>query len=177
MSDAMYSVFLNPGAILLRTGYILQTQGLLGADAPALERRFGMGPGRLSEGWYWLVLVEAPRDPTDFQVMGSTLYPDGAVPEGGPHFDDLARLRVAGHGDIRQGMVDFWPLRGPYRFMKAVPCIPHTDDATYPAATERPILQIKLLRELRFRVVRRVGPDERLDSGSAEWRAALELQA
>jgi hypothetical protein len=173
MSAVLTSEFMAAGTMTRRRGYILQAAALLDADAATLERRFGMGAGRLAEGWYWLVLIEAPKTTGEFQVMGSTLYPDGALPEGGAGFDDLARLKVSGYADIKQGMLDFWPLRGAYRFMKAVPCIPHSSDSTYPPAADGPVLQIKLLEDRPFRVIRRVGPHECLRAGSADWQAAL----
>lgn len=161
------------GSVVESRGYMLQAKDLPGLNAADIERHLGFRPGRYAEGWFWLVLVDQPQE-SEVEVQGNTMYSDGVPAREIESFDQIGR-RLPDYPWLKANIIRFWPLRGPNRWMKAQSVIPDQPGEVYPPGTG--ILQLRLNRSKRFRVIRYVGPSERLDRTSNEWKAALETTA
>lgn len=117
------------------TGNVTTLNWIGPRPAEEVERNLGFGPGRLSRG-YWVILLKQALKPIDFEFDGNTLRSGGRF--GLPATTataDSARMRV--HDDIRNrlGQAGYLALQeralqliqrtGPERIAKVIPVAPH----------------------------------------------------
>ncbi len=110
--------------------------------AAEIEKNVGYGPGRLSAG-YWVLLLVQQLTPEDFEFEGTTLRSGGKVGlPGETNAEDAARFRVhdqilsergqAGYQALQLSALRSVKIIGPERIAKVLPETGH-DDAMSPA--------------------------------------------
>lgn len=151
------------GDTIDKAGMVTKNSWVLGRSASALEDALGYRRGRLSKGWFTLVLLDR-LGPGDFELAGTTLRSDGreGLPAGTPEADRLRR-RVhdtvmergeAGYRDLQIAALRSVTAKGDDRIVKVLPM--WWPDERAPPRKEYPMgggaLQWRLIRPKRFLV-------------------------
>ena len=114
---------------------------------PDIEERLGYGPGRLSKG-YWILLLKQRLKPADFTFEGTTLNSGGrrGLPGRDP-ISDAARIRIhdvmqaeygsAGYVAMQVGQLKKIAYSGTMRIAKVLPEARH--DGTLAPADQYPM--------------------------------------
>ena len=151
------------GDIVTKGGFFTQAHYLRGQTSAEVERRLGYGPGRLSQGWYLLFILNMP-DVEDFEFRGYTHFSGGVVQGhlSSPPDKRTAEERVRKSGvDVirsKQKVIrEVFTLQGPHRLAKVIPVRYGTD---YPPGSGIPQWELREGREKRFKVAALVGPGQ-----------------
>lgn len=161
---------LTVGEFKLLTGNVTTLNWIGPRPAADVERNLGYGPGRLSQG-YWVVLLKQMLTPEDFEFEGTTLRSGGrfglpahttAADSLRPRVHDQIRAERGPHGyqELQQHALRSAMITGPQRIAKVIPSTPH--DVDMPPAEQYPMggggLQwtIKKSRPCRFLVAMHV---------------------
>ncbi len=153
-------------------GFFGKLRWLVNKPADELEQRIGYGSGRLSQGW-WLLLLMEPIGPDDFEFAGHSHLSGGRI--GHPR---LGNGRVTAHDDLRgilspegfrrqqQNLATSFTTAGVDRVAKIVPR--SGDDGAYPPGTGIP--QWRLLVPKSFIVAASVPAGHKyLGGGAGFW--------
>jgi hypothetical protein len=141
-------------------GFITQAKFLRSHSASELEQRLGYGTGRLANGW-WLLFLEQMPQPNDYEFMAYS-HMSGGVPQGhlnppgGRTTEQSLQSKGFDMTVLKQKTIrDTFTLTGPDRLAKVIPVL--GGDA-YPQGKGIP--QWKLLRDLTFRAVAEIAPNQ-----------------
>lgn len=125
------------GGLVAVKGDITSNNWVAARSARALEQNLGYGTGRLSAGW-WILLLKQKLTPDDFKFSGTTLRSGGryGLPADDPEAD-RARTHVyeklqedygaAQVEKMKQRFLASAQYQGPERLVKIIPVTPHSD--------------------------------------------------
>jgi hypothetical protein len=137
---------------------VLVASHIRGRKPNLLENLLGYRPGRLSEGWYLLFLLDQ-ISANDFELHGYTHFSGGRAK--GSALTAKEALRTQGV-DVerikRRQATERFKTHGPDRIAKVVPVIEHSGIETYPPGHGIP--QWRLTSAKRFRVKALIGPGQ-----------------
>ncbi|SDB46232.1 hypothetical protein [Belnapia rosea] len=118
-------------------GDVTQNRWVGARSARALEASLGFHAGRLSDGW-WVLLLKERLKPADFDFAGITLRSGGrlGLPARDPaadrartHVSDqiLAERGPAGYADLQASALAGVTEKGEDRIVKVIPVTPHSE--------------------------------------------------
>lgn len=137
----------------------------------AIETALGFGAGRLSAG-YWVLVLKERLQPEDFELSGNTLRSRGrlGLPAGGTAEDNnrarvhdqiMAARGAAGYRALQQQLIGSIQIVGLNRIAKVRPVTRHDDnmppDLQYPMGGGAP--QWTLVKKKKFLVAMEMRPD------------------
>jgi hypothetical protein len=146
---------------VLADGFFTQARFLEQLSGHEIERRLGLAPGQLANGW-WLLLVERIPAANDFESLGS--YMSGGAGKGDfrPSLivdGQLAKARMRDVFGLKQRIIrQRFRLTGPHRPAKVLAA--DGRHLTMQYRPERGMPQWKLVRALPFRVWGFIGPGQ-----------------
>ncbi|WP_434614615.1 hypothetical protein [Azospirillum sp. B2RO_4] len=171
----------NVGDTVSAYGCVTRLIDIINRDPTHLEELIGFHRGRLSRGYYLLLLKE-PLAANEFEFFGYTYFSGGKF--GLPSNDEakeaarqsvhdslLKQMGNMGVYNLAQKVAADIPATGQNRLVKIIPVIGHDDKMKtadqYPASPHG-IAQFRLIVEKRFLVSAFVGPDRRFQSGALD---------
>ena len=154
---------LSENGTVCLAGFVTVAMPLRSQSTAELESRLGYAPGRLNGGWWLLFLTQMPA-PGDFEYRGYS-HMSGGIPQGhlrlpgGKTTEQMLRARGFNMRNLKaQTIANTFKLNGHHRLAKLLPVTDPSGPNPYPPGTGIP--QWELVKCLRFRVVKLIGPGQ-----------------